>query len=123
MPALSMPCFKRAEVCCVQSTNMDTLLLTYVLYCMYVLYAGSFTHVIKAAEPVVSVLLSLVVLGAVPKPLTAISLLPITYGVAYASTLGDLNPATMAKELTTKAAQYKTFYTLFINIGGKMNIF
>eukprot|EP01036_Dinobryon_divergens_P028852 gene28852-37860_t len=65
---------------------------------------GSFTHVIKAAEPVVSVLLSLVVLGAVPKPFTAISLLPITYGVAYASTLGDLNPATMVKELTTKAA-------------------
>jgi hypothetical protein len=73
---------------------------------------GSFTHVIKAAEPVVSVLLSLVVLGAVPKPLTAVSLLPITYGVAYASTLGDLNPATMAKELTTKAAQYDLPYVL-----------
>ena len=75
---------------------------------------GSFTHVIKAAEPVVSVLLSLVVLGAVPKPLTAVSLLPITYGVAYASTLGDLNPATMAKELTTKAAQYDLPYVFWI---------
>lgn len=42
---------------------------------------GSFTHVIKAAEPVVSVLLSVIVLGAIPKPFTAISLLPITYGV------------------------------------------
>ena len=81
------------------------------MYCT----VGSFTHVIKAAEPVVSVLLSLVVLGAVPKPFTAISLLPITYGVAYASTLGDLNPATMVKELTTKAAMYKTSCTLWRN--------
>lgn len=65
---------------------------------------GSFTHVIKASEPVVSVLLGLVLLGVVPKPLTALSLLPVTYGVAYASTLGNLNIATMSKELTTAAA-------------------
>ena len=65
---------------------------------------GSFTHVIKASEPVVSVLLNLVINGIVPKPFTAASLLPITYGVAYASTLGKLNPKTMSKELTTKAA-------------------
>ena len=65
---------------------------------------GSFTHVIKASEPVVSVLLNLVINGIVPKPFTAASLLPITYGVAYASTLGDLNVKTMSKELTTKAA-------------------
>lgn len=66
---------------------------------------GSFTHVIKAAEPVVSVLLGLVISGIVPKPLTSISLLPITYGVAYASTLGNLNIKTMSSELTTKAAK------------------
>jgi hypothetical protein len=44
---------------------------------------GSFTHVIKAAEPVVSVILGLFINKDVPKPLTALSLLPITYGVAY----------------------------------------
>ena len=31
--------------------------------------------------------------------------MPITYGVAYASTLGNLNPSTMGKELTTKTAK------------------
>lgn len=66
---------------------------------------GSFTHVIKAAEPVVSVLLGFLVNGIVPKPFTFTSLLPITYGVAYASTLGNLSPKTMSSELTTKAAK------------------
>eukprot|EP01038_Epipyxis_sp_PR26KG_P004678 gene4678-6572_t len=66
---------------------------------------GSFTHVIKASEPVVSVILGFLVNGIIPKPFTAVSLLPITYGVAYASTLGQLNVATMSKELTTKAAK------------------
>lgn len=66
---------------------------------------GSFAHVIKASEPVVSVLLGLLVNGIIPKPLTAFSLLPVTYGVAYASTLGNLNIASMSKELTTKAAK------------------
>ena len=66
---------------------------------------GSFTHVIKASEPVVSVLLNFLVMGIVPKPLTALSLLPVSYGVAYASTLGNLNPTTFGKELTTKAAK------------------
>jgi solute carrier family 35 protein E1 len=65
---------------------------------------GSFAHVIKASEPVVSVLLALLINGQVPKPLTALSLLPISYGVAYASTLGNLSVATMAKELTTTVA-------------------
>jgi solute carrier family 35 protein E1 len=65
---------------------------------------GSFAHVIKASEPVVSVLLGLLINGAVPKPLTALSLLPISYGVAYASTLGNLDVATMSRELTTVAA-------------------
>jgi solute carrier family 35 protein E1 len=65
---------------------------------------GSFTHVIKASEPVVSVFLALLVNRVVPKPLTALSLLPITYGVAYASTLGNLNMATMSKEFTSIAA-------------------
>ena len=39
-----------------------------------------------------------------PKPLTALSLLPITYGVAYASTLGNLSVATLSKELFSKTA-------------------
>lgn len=75
------------------------------VYAMFEKGGGSFTHVIKASEPVVSVLLGLVIMGAVPKPLTALSLLPITYGVAYASTLGNLNVATMSRELTTNAAK------------------
>ena len=66
---------------------------------------GSFTHVIKASEPVVSVILGLLINGVVPKPFTALSLLPITYGVAYASTLGNLNVATMSAELTTLTAK------------------
>jgi solute carrier family 35 protein E1 len=65
---------------------------------------GSFTHVIKASEPVVSVFLAFLVNRIVPKPLTALSLLPITYGVAYASTLGNLNIATMSREFTSMAA-------------------
>eukprot|EP00600_Ochromonadales_sp_CCMP1393_P005899 CAMPEP_0174963962 /NCGR_PEP_ID=MMETSP0004_2-20121128/5618_1 /TAXON_ID=420556 /ORGANISM="Ochromonas sp., Strain CCMP1393" /LENGTH=392 /DNA_ID=CAMNT_0016212639 /DNA_START=26 /DNA_END=1204 /DNA_ORIENTATION=+ len=66
---------------------------------------GSFTHVIKASEPVVSAILNLLVNKIIPKPLTGISLLPVTYGVAYASTLGNLSPSVMGKELTTKAAK------------------
>lgn len=67
---------------------------------------GSFTHVIKASEPVVSVILGFFINKVVPKPLTALSLLPITYGVAYASTLGNLNIKSMSTELTTKAAKF-----------------
>lgn len=70
---------------------------------------GSFTHVIKASEPVVSVALNLVINKIIPKPLTALSLLPITYGVAYASTLGNLNFKSMSTELTTKAAKLAMF--------------
>ena len=66
---------------------------------------GSFTHVIKASEPVVSVFLSFLINGIIPKPLTALSLLPITYGVAYASTLGNININSISKELTSKAAK------------------
>ena len=66
---------------------------------------GSFTHVIKASEPVVSVILGLLLCGIVPRPLTAVSLLPITYGVAYASTLGKLDWRTMGKELGSTAAK------------------
>lgn len=66
---------------------------------------GSFTHVIKASEPVVSTILNFAINKVVPKPFTALSLLPITYGVAYASTLGNLNPSAMTKEFTTKAAK------------------
>ena len=65
---------------------------------------GSFTHVIKASEPVVSVIVGLFMFGTIPKPFTTLSLLPITYGVAYASTLGNLSIASMKKELTTPVA-------------------
>lgn len=65
---------------------------------------GSFTHVIKASEPVIAVLLALIINGTIPKPFTALSLLPISYGVAYASTLGNLNISTMTKEFTSTAA-------------------
>mmetsp|Transcript_35125 Transcript_35125/g.35761 ORF Transcript_35125/g.35761 Transcript_35125/m.35761 type:complete len:332 (-) Transcript_35125:153-1148(-) len=77
----------------------------FTVFAMFQKGGGSFTHVIKASEPVVSVILGLGILGNVPKPLTAISLLPISYGVAYASTLGNLNIASMSKELTTLAAK------------------
>jgi solute carrier family 35 protein E1 len=73
---------------------------------------GSFTHVIKASEPVVSVTLGLIINGAVPKPFTALSLVPIVYGVAYASTLGNLSPESMARELKTKAA----FFAMTSNV-------
>lgn len=72
---------------------------------MFQVGGGSFTHVIKASEPVVSVILGLFINGAVPKPFTALSLLPITYGVAYASTLGQLDVTTMSRELGTMAAK------------------
>jgi hypothetical protein len=65
---------------------------------------GSLTHVIKASEPVVSVLLGIVINGIIPNPFTALTLIPVTYGVAYASTLGDLNITTMSKEFTSKVA-------------------
>lgn len=65
---------------------------------------GSFTHVIKASEPVVSVVLGLCINGNVPPPITTLMLLPIVYGVAYASTLGNLSVDVMMVELTTKAA-------------------
>lgn len=73
---------------------------------------GSFTHVIKASEPVVSTILGLIINGAVPKPFTALSLVPIVYGVAYASTLGHLDPETMGRELKTKAA----FFAMTSNV-------
>lgn len=67
---------------------------------------GSFTHVIKASEPVISTILGVFLQGKIPKPLTALSLIPITYGVAYAATLGNLNVDEMKTQLTTKAAMY-----------------
>ena len=83
---------------------------------MFEVGGGSFTHVIKASEPVVSVILNGFINRIVPKPLTAVSLLPITYGVAYASTLGKLNAATMSKELTTKAAKMAMFSNIAFSL-------
>jgi solute carrier family 35, member E1 len=68
---------------------------------MFEVGGGSFTHVIKASEPVVSVLLVLLISGVIPKPLTCLTLVVITYGVAYAATLGDLSVDKMRLELTT----------------------
>jgi len=47
--------------------------------------AVSFTHIIKASEPVVSAGLSAVLLGAIYHPITYLTLLPIVGGVAIAS--------------------------------------
>ena len=98
---------------------------TAAVYAMFEIGGGSFAHVIKASEPVVSVLLGLIIFQIIPKPLTALSLLPITYGVAYASTLGKLNLATMSKELTSNAAMCVLFdfFFFFEYIYFKQNIF
>ena len=47
--------------------------------------AVSFTHIVKASEPVVSAALSAVMLGAYYHPITYLTLLPIVGGVALAS--------------------------------------
>ena len=47
--------------------------------------AVSFTHIVKASEPVVSAALSAVMLGAIYHPVTYLTLLPIVGGVALAS--------------------------------------
>merc|ERR1711968_138702 len=47
--------------------------------------AVSFTHIVKASEPVVSAALSAVLLGAFYSPITYLTLLPIVGGVALAS--------------------------------------
>lgn len=83
---------------------LNTIGHTATVYAMFQTGGGSFAHVIKASEPVVAVLLNLVIKGIVPKPLTALSLIPIVYGVAYAATLGDFNPAKMKTELTSLIA-------------------
>lgn len=77
------------------------------VFAMFEKGGGSLTHVIKASEPVVVVLLSLLITGvsAMPKPLTALTLVPIVYGVAYAATGGNLDAATVAKDLGTTAAR------------------
>jgi len=72
---------------------------------MFQVGGGSATHVVKASEPVVVVLLNVVINGVLPKPLTALSLLPIVYGVSYAATLGNLSISTMSKDLTTVSAK------------------
>lgn len=65
---------------------------------------GSLTHIIKAAEPVVQVLCLWLWNGVTPRPLTALSLVPISYGVAHASTLGDLNIHKIGREMTSSVA-------------------
>ena len=77
---------------------------TFAVAAMFQKGGGSFTHVIKASEPVVSVTLGLLINGSVPPPITTLMLLPIVYGVAYASTLGELSIDKMSVELTTQAA-------------------
>jgi solute carrier family 35 protein E1 len=45
----------------------------------------SFAHVVKALEPVVAALLSILITGHVFSPMVYLSLLPIVIGVAFAS--------------------------------------
>lgn len=66
---------------------------------------GSFTHVIKASEPVFSVVLTALIDHVFPKPMAALSLIPITYGVAFASTLGNLSIEEMKSKMSTPAAK------------------
>ena len=86
------------------------------VFAMFEKGGGSFTHVIKASEPVVSVILGLIISGNVPKPLTGLSLFPISYGVAYASTLGNLDVSSITKELTTNAAKYISIKSITFEI-------
>eukprot|EP01031_Cornospumella_fuschlensis_P031130 gene31130-37623_t len=74
------------------------------VYAMMQRGGGSFTHVIKASEPAVSVLLSLLLYGIIPAPFTCLSLLPVCLGVAYASTLGDLSWQGVRQELASPIA-------------------
>ena len=68
---------------------------------------STFTHVIKASEPLVQVVVQFLWTRGknVPKLFTGLCLLPVTYGVAYAATSGDLSVATMSKEFTSDAAK------------------
>ncbi len=68
---------------------------------------GSFTHVIKASEPLVQVVVQFFWTRGknVPKIFTGLCLLPVTYGVAYAATSGNLSIASMSTEFTTDAAK------------------
>lgn len=75
---------------------------------------GTFSHVIKASEPVVSVFLLMTINGVLPKPLSALSLIPICYGVAYASTLGDLALQKLINEFTSKTAMWVKNYRGFL---------
>merc|ERR1719379_810599 len=47
--------------------------------------AVSFTHIVKASEPVVSAALSAVLLGAIYSPITYLTLVPVIGGVGLAS--------------------------------------
>ncbi len=92
-------CFKTTRIVIANSVGHIT-----AVYAMFEKGGGSFTHVIKASEPIVNVLLALIINRTPPKFLTFISLLPIAYGVAYASTLGHLSFDTIYEELTTNVA-------------------
>ena len=77
-----MICMRRS--CMHGGRNVSSHVIIITLVSEYIVRfqkgGGSFTHVIKASEPVVSVLLGLLINRVVPRPLTALSLLPITYG-------------------------------------------
>jgi solute carrier family 35 protein E1 len=65
---------------------------------------GTLTHVVKASEPVVSVFLAFLFDRKVPGFLTFISLLVIGYGVAFASSKGNMNWSTIKVELIASKA-------------------
>jgi len=68
---------------------------------------GTFTHVIKASEPLVQVTVGFLWTRgrSIPKMFSGLCLLPVTYGVAYAATKGDLNLDTISKEFTSYPAK------------------
>lgn len=49
-------------------------------------FGGVRTHFVKSSEPLVSVLFNLLINGVFPKPVTALTLLPITYMLLVAAT-------------------------------------
>jgi drug/metabolite transporter (DMT)-like permease len=79
------------------------------VYSMFQSGGGTATHVVKAAEPVVSVILTLLLFGIIPHTFTAFSLVPICYGVAFASTKGNLDWDSCVSTFTTNSAKLAMF--------------
>ena len=84
---------------------------------MFQVGGGSFTHVIKASEPVVSVILGLIINGVVPKPLTALSLLPITYGTFHTNAfISDTSRVPRLQYIIAKLVQLYNIYFTYAGV-------